>query len=89
MTDTFKIIQTAPEFAYAATGSYSFDSFKNSFKSTSKKPLTGSTVLTSGIIDSNAPVYVTSGDTFVPPIIIPPWDDNIIIPPWDDTIPGL
>ena len=54
--DKFKIIQTAPEFAYADTGSYSFDSFKNSFKSTSKKPLTGSTVLTSGIINSNAPV---------------------------------
>ena len=46
MTDTFKIIQTAPEFSYSATGSYAFDSFKNSFKFTSKKPLTRSTVTT-------------------------------------------
>ena len=46
MTDTFKIIQTAPEFSYSSTGSYAFDSFKNSFKFTSKKPLTRSTVTT-------------------------------------------
>lgn len=44
-SDMFKVIQTAPVFAYAeATGSYSSESFKNSYQFTTKDPDSGSTV---------------------------------------------
>jgi hypothetical protein len=56
--DKFKIIQTYPDFAISGTGSYGFDSFKISYQFTSKDPVTGSTVIASGILGSNAPVQV-------------------------------
>ena len=58
--DKFKIIETAPFFKIASTGSYDSKSFKNVFKLKSKNPLTGSTVITSGILNCNLKTVPTS-----------------------------
>jgi hypothetical protein len=50
MTGKFKIIETAPLFAIGSTGSYAFDSLKIIDILKSRNPLTGSTVITSGIV---------------------------------------
>ena len=82
MSDKFKIIQTAPEFAYSNIGSYSSGSFKNSYQFTSKNPITGSTVITSGILGCNAPVQVSGGsgnswqDNFISSVSPPLWEMN-------------
>ena len=51
--DKFKIIENAPIFEIAPTGSYSALSFKNAYVLKFKDPDSGSTVITSGILGCN------------------------------------
>jgi len=51
--DKFKVIETAPIFAYSPTGSYSSTSFKSAYVLKFKDPATHSTVVTSGILGNN------------------------------------
>lgn len=56
--DKFKLIETAPEFAYSPTGSYTALSFKSAYVLKFKNPESGSTVITSGIVGSNSIISV-------------------------------
>ena len=88
--DKFKIIETAPEFAIGSTGSYSSTSLKilNIFKS--RNPLTGSTIITSGILGSNLntiPTTTPPEEIAPPPEEIPPEEIAPPIAPPPEEIP--
>lgn len=66
MTDKFQIIETAPLFTIATSGSYESKSFKNAYKLKTKNLDTGSTVLTSGILNCNLKTVPTAAPVPMP-----------------------